>query len=134
MTPFCFVFFCNATVFSFFCGHKYDFFFVCCHELDWCATRFHCGNVYQNKRICNCNTTSVPFALEFWWTPSTITSSKHNLVMGYKIQSSWICIEAKINRPTSQRQNSKKCDNFHERFRQCVDNTESHLADLIFKT
>ena len=25
-------------------------------------------------------------------------------------------------------------DNFHERLQQCVDNNESHLMDLIFKT
>ena len=25
-------------------------------------------------------------------------------------------------------------DNFRERLRQCVDNNESHLTDLIFKT
>ena len=60
-------------------------------------------------------------------------STKHDLVMGYQLQSYWICIEMKINWSTSHHQNSWKCGNFRERLRQSVDNNESHLTDLFLK-
>ena len=75
-------------------------FFSCRHESDWWASRFRCRNVYQNKRIWTA--TQRAFRLHF-------NLGRHDSVIGYELQSHLICIEAKINRPASQRQNSRKC-------------------------
>ena len=57
------------------------FFFLCRHELNWWASRFHCGNDYQNKRIRNCITTStsilvdtIPYQVETRFCYGLLTS------------------------------------------------------------
>ena len=108
-------------------------FFISCAAMNW--TGEHCAFIVQT----------------FIKTNEFVTATQRAFHLHFNLDGhhpeparTWSCYESSTsellemhwseNQPADlAQQNSRRCDNFRERLRQCVDKNRSHLNDLIFK-